>query len=131
MKFNAVELTEEAITPNLELAKNIIKEKYLVKNECIVTQEGIRINELALMMQEYSSVTGKGAIDVDTEILRLLSEGLTQKEVSENFKKRGIKPNSNSSIDSRISNIKIDLDCKTIAQLMYKIGLSNSLNKKQ
>lgn len=64
---------------------------------------------------------GKG-FNVNIEILKLLSKGMTQKEISEHFKSKGISPNSCSIIDKRLKAMRKELKCKTVFQLMYKVA---------
>lgn len=62
--------------------------------------------------------------NVNIEILRLLSEGYSQKEVSEELKRKGITPNSISIIDKRLKAMRDEFKCNTVFQLMYKVGKS-------
>jgi DNA-binding NarL/FixJ family response regulator len=45
--------------------------------------------------------------DYDISLLKLLSRGLSQDEIASNLKKRSITPNSLSSIEKRLSKLKI------------------------
>jgi DNA-binding NarL/FixJ family response regulator len=60
--------------------------------------------------------------NVNIEILRLLSLGHSQKEVSEELKRKGIFPNSISSVDKKLKSMRDEWNCKTVFQLMYKVG---------
>lgn len=60
--------------------------------------------------------------NINIEILRLLSKGMSQKEVSEELKRLGITPNSVSSIDKKLKAMRIEWKCKTVFQLMYMVG---------
>ncbi|MEM6684239.1 MAG: response regulator [Bacteroidota bacterium] len=66
--------------------------------------------------EEYFSEQVKNALspksdmeidDYDIGLLRLLSEGLSQDEIAKNLKARSVSPNSLSSIEKRLSKLKI------------------------
>ena len=58
----------------------------------------------------------------DREILKELSNGLTKKEVSEKFKKENITPNSESTIDKRISRLYDEYEAKNTTNLLFKLA---------
>lgn len=60
--------------------------------------------------------------NINLVILKLMSEGMTQKEISEYLKRKGIKPNSFSIIDKRLKAMRKELKCKTVFQMMYRVG---------
>ena len=70
-------------------------------------------------------------MDINNEILKRMANGSTQKEISEQFKKLGITPNSTSIIDKRLKAIKIEMSCKTIFQVMYKLGKKDAREELQ
>lgn len=55
-------------------------------------------------------------------IIELLCQGLTQKEVSQELKRRAIKPNSLSHIEKELKKARYAKGCKTIFEYAYKIG---------
>lgn len=55
-------------------------------------------------------------------IIKYLKVGLTQKEISEELVKKGIKPNSVSYIEKEIRKIKKQYNAKTIFHLGYILG---------
>ena len=61
-------------------------------------------------------------LNINLEILKGLSQGMSIQEISEDLKLRGISPNSKSIIEKRLLAMRKKLNCKTIFQLMYKIG---------
>lgn len=64
----------------------------------------------------------KEPINVNIEILKRLSEGMMYREISNEFKKMGISPNSLSIIDKRLKTMRKEWGCKTVMQLMFKVG---------
>jgi two-component system capsular synthesis response regulator RcsB len=56
--------------------------------------------------------------EYDVFILKSLSVGLASKEIALDFKKSGIKPNSNSSIEKRINKLKIYFSAKNNTHLI-------------
>jgi len=60
--------------------------------------------------------------DFDRAILKELANGLTKKEVSEKFKKENISPNSESTIDKRISRLYDDYEAKNTTNLLFKLA---------
>ena len=61
-------------------------------------------------------------INVNIEILRCLSKGMMYQEISDEFKRRGISPNSLSIIDKRLKAMRDEWKCRTVFELMYKVG---------
>ncbi len=60
--------------------------------------------------------------DFDRAILRELANGLTKKEVSEKFKQEKITPNSESTIDKRISRLYDEYEAKNTTNLLFKLA---------
>ena len=60
----------------------------------------------------------------ETQLLKCLSEGYTQDEICEVFQEKGLSPNSKSSIEKRLKDLRDDFDAKTNPQL---IGIVLSL----
>lgn len=60
--------------------------------------------------------------DFDRAILKELANGLTKKEVSEKFKKENIIPNSESTIDKRISRLYDEYEAKNTTSLLFKLA---------
>jgi len=60
--------------------------------------------------------------DFDRAILKELANGLTKKEVSEKFKKEKITPNSESTIDKRISRLYDEYEAKNTTNLLFKLA---------
>lgn len=60
--------------------------------------------------------------NVEIEILKLLSKGFTQSEVSEELQKKGIAGTSLSSVEKKLKTMRDEMGCKTLFQLMYKCG---------
>lgn len=58
-------------------------------------------------------------------IIKHLSAGKTQKEISDIFKKEGIEPNSLSSIEKMLKSIRAKYGAKT----MFHLGIILSKNK--
>lgn len=56
--------------------------------------------------------------DYDIEILKQLSNGLNQKEISSLFKKNNIQPSGVSSIEKRLNRLKVELNAKNVIQLV-------------
>lgn len=56
--------------------------------------------------------------DYDVELLKQLSNGLNQKEISEFFKKNDIQPSGISSIEKRLNRLKLELNAKNVIQLV-------------
>jgi DNA-binding NarL/FixJ family response regulator len=59
--------------------------------------------------------------DFDRRILNYLADGLTKKEISEKLKKEAISPNSESSIDKKISRLFDGFGAKNTSQLLVKL----------
>lgn len=62
--------------------------------------------------------------DYETQLLKCLSEGYTQDEICEAFQEKGLSPNSKSSIEKRLKDLRDDFGAKTNPQL---IGIVLSL----
>ena len=60
--------------------------------------------------------------DFDREILKELANGLTKKEISKKFKKANISPNSESTIDKRVSKLYDAYGAKNTANLLFKLA---------
>lgn len=59
--------------------------------------------------------------DFDRRILNYLADGHTKKEISEKLKKEAISPNSESSIDKKISRLFDGFGAKNTSQLLVKL----------
>lgn len=59
--------------------------------------------------------------EFDEYILKELAEGLTKKEISEKFKKENVTPNSESTIDKRISRLYDEYEAKNTTSLLFKL----------
>lgn len=59
--------------------------------------------------------------EFDLKILQSLAEGLTKKEISAKFKKEGIVPNSESTIDKRVSKLFDEFGAKNTNHLIAKM----------
>ena len=57
----------------------------------------------------------------DRDILKELAKGLTKKEISEKFKQKNITPNSESTIDKRISRLYDEYQAKNTTSLLFKL----------
>lgn len=55
--------------------------------------------------------------NLNKKIVKSLSSGMTQKEVSNHFKKKGIKPNSLSIIEKRLKLMRKEYKAKTLFHL--------------
>ncbi|AZQ59781.1 response regulator transcription factor [Maribacter sp. MJ134] len=60
--------------------------------------------------------------DFDRAILKELAKGLTKKEVSDKFKKENRTPNSESTIDKRISRLYDEFEAKNTTNLLFKLA---------
>lgn len=60
--------------------------------------------------------------DFDRAILKELANGLTKKEVSYKFKKENRTPNSESTIDKRISRLYDEFQAKNTTNLLFKLA---------
>ncbi|ASV30814.1 response regulator [Maribacter cobaltidurans] len=56
--------------------------------------------------------------DYDIELLKQLSNGLNQKEISHLFKNKNIQPSGISSIEKRLNKLKLELNAKNVIQLV-------------
>lgn len=56
--------------------------------------------------------------DYDIELLKQLSNGLNQKEISSLFQKKNIQPSGISSIEKRLNRLKLELNAKNVIQLI-------------
>lgn len=65
-------------------------------------------------------------VNVNDQILFLLSEGFNQLEISNELKRLEIFPNSISIIDKRIKRLKELYECKTTFQLLFKYAKKES-----
>lgn len=59
--------------------------------------------------------------DFDRAILKELADGLTKKEISEKFKKENRIPNSESTIDKRVSRLYDEYGAKNTTSLLFKL----------
>ena len=57
----------------------------------------------------------------EIQLLRLLANGYKQDEISIQFVKKGIQPNSKRSIEDRIRKLRQDFDAKTTVQLIHLV----------
>lgn len=62
---------------------------------------------------------------VNLKILQLMAVGLTQKDISEYLKKKGITPNSVSIIEKRLRSIKKEYNAKTLFHLALILKKKN------
>ncbi|WP_298501826.1 DNA-binding response regulator [uncultured Maribacter sp.] len=60
--------------------------------------------------------------DFDRSILKELANGLTKKEVSDKFKRENKTPNSESTIDKRISKLYDEYETKNTTSLLFKLA---------
>ena len=60
--------------------------------------------------------------EFDIMILKDLADGLTKKEISERLKQRNITPNSESTIDKRISRLYDEYEAKNTTNLLFKLA---------
>lgn len=56
--------------------------------------------------------------EYDIELLKQLSKGFSQKEISLLLKKKNIQPNGMSSIEKRLNHLKVGLNAKNVIQLI-------------
>lgn len=78
-------------------------------------------DETYVSQEMASALTGKKKYeidDIDVLIMKHLSLGILQDEISETFKGSGIKPNSKSSIEKRIARLKDFFKAKNTAHLV-------------
>lgn len=68
--------------------------------------------------QALSSKADLEITDYDIELIRQLSYGLNQEEIGVLFKKNGTKPNSLSSIEKRLSKLRIDFKANNAVHLV-------------
>ena len=80
-------------------------------------------------MQTTSKKANKAKVDPNTmnpqtaiQILKLLSEGLQQKEVPAKLQEAGQTPNSLRSVEDYLNQLQKLNKCTTLFQLMYKYG---------
>ncbi len=59
--------------------------------------------------------------DYDIQLLKLLSDGHTQEEISFEFKKKEIKPSGISSIEKRLNKLKLEFNAKNVLQLVSMV----------
>ena len=59
--------------------------------------------------------------DFDLMVIEKLSHGLSQDEISADFKKKAIKPNSLSTIEKRLNRLKIEFKAKNAVHLVSKV----------
>lgn len=63
---------------------------------------------------------------IDLKIVRYLCEGLTQEEISKVFREKDIKPNSMSTIEKRLKNLREEFSAKTnieLVMILNEMGL--------
>ncbi|SMC42482.1 helix-turn-helix domain-containing protein [Moheibacter sediminis] len=92
---------------NVELAKAF---RSLILGETYMSDE---IREKIHSKKNISKVE-----EIDLLIIRQLCEGMTQDEISQLFQQRDIKPNSISTIEKRLKNLKEDFSAKTNIELV-------------
>lgn len=61
-------------------------------------------------------------LDFRSELIKLLKKGLTQQEISKELEKRGVVPNSVSSIEKELKKIRKEFGAKTHFHLGYLLG---------
>lgn len=59
--------------------------------------------------------------DFDLMVIEKLSQGLSQDEISADFKEKAIKPNSLSTIEKRLNRLKIEFKAKNAVHLVSKV----------
>ena len=67
----------------------------------------------------------------DIELLKLLAKGMTQDQISAQFKESGIGPNSVSTVEKRINKLKINFRANNSIQIVVKaieLGILNPIN---
>jgi two-component system, NarL family, captular synthesis response regulator RcsB len=70
---------------------------------------------------KFETLSHKSLVDIreyDISLLKSISNGLTLDEISKNFKKLGIHPNSGSSIEKCINSLRIHFDAKNKVHLI-------------
>lgn len=95
---------------NLEIDAYVIKGRNSIKELEVAIQEVYNNNTRILLPQtNTNTITEKSIIEIeayDISLLTLLSKGLIINEITNEFKKTGLLPNGNSSIEKRLNKLK-------------------------
>lgn len=95
---------------NLEINAYVIKGRNSIKELEVAIQEVYNNNTRILLPQtNTNTITEKSIIEIeayDISLLTLLSKGLIINEITNEFKKTGLLPNGNSSIEKRLNKLK-------------------------
>lgn len=95
---------------NLEIDAYVIKGCNSIKELEVAIQEVYNNNTRILLPQtNTNTITEKSIIEIeayDISLLTLLSKGLIINEITNEFKKTGLLPNGNSSIEKRLNKLK-------------------------
>lgn len=79
-------------------------------------------NNESYLSPQISNVLRKSATpeidDFDIEMMKLLANGLSQDEISQNLKSRNVNPNSLSAIEKRILKLRTNFSAKNATQLI-------------
>ncbi|MPS66834.1 hypothetical protein [Chryseobacterium sp.] len=75
----------------------------------------------------YKFIDAIEKLTVNYLIINYLKDGLAQPEIAEKLREKGIKPNSLSSIEKRIKQMRDYYNAKTLVHLAFI--LSNNYNK--
>lgn len=95
---------------NLEIDAYVIKGRNSIKELEVAIQEVYNNNtRIPLPQTNTNTITEKSIIEIeayDISLLTLLSKGLIINEITNEFKKTGLLPNGNSSIEKRLNKLK-------------------------
>ncbi|KPM31262.1 Response regulator GacA [Croceitalea dokdonensis DOKDO 023] len=110
--------------------KSLIK-KYNIDGYVVKGREGLKhlikamdaiANNQKYLAPEVSSFIDRKTVfeldEYDIELLRQLSLGLNQREISAFFQKKNIQPSGISSIEKKLNRLKLELNAKTVTQLV-------------
>ncbi|RYC50829.1 DNA-binding response regulator [Flagellimonas olearia] len=98
----------------------VLKGRYGLKH-LVEALGAIKNNTVYLSPELASNVNQKELFEIedfDIELMSSLSNGLTQSEISSLLKKKGISPNSMSSIEKRLNRLKLELKANNTIQLI-------------
>ncbi|ROH96139.1 helix-turn-helix domain-containing protein [Chryseobacterium daecheongense] len=70
------------------------------------------------LQQSVKKINAYELSNYDTDLIKLLAKGVLQKDIPEYLKNKNIKPNSLSSIEKRLSHIKMSLDVNSNEHLI-------------
>lgn len=76
-------------------------------------KKGYSRHEIAVILKRQQDTS----IDVNLKILNLLKKGYAQSEIADILKKEGIVPNSLSSVEKKLNQLKKDYKAKTLFHL--------------